>query len=290
MSARILDGNAVAAAVKEKVSARVMALANRGASVGLGTILVGDDPSSGRYVAMKHKDCAEVGIVSHHRELGAETSMHELLECIDELNESVDIDSILLQLPLPPHLSQLDALLAISPAKDVDGLHPANLGRLVMSEPGPLPCTPAGIVELLRFYDIQVAHRKVVVVGRGLTVGRPLALLLSSKFPGCNATVIIAHTGSTDLGEITRQGDIVISAVGVANLITAEMIKPGAVVVAAGTPFVNGKLASDVDASVAEIASAITPTIGGVGPMTRAMLLVNTVRAAELRSGQERAS
>ena len=290
MSARILDGNAVAAAVKDKVTAEVTALAHRGISVGLGTILVGDDPSSSRYVAMKHKDCAEVGIVSHHRQLDARTSMPELLECIAELNESADIDSILLQLPLPPHLSQLDALLAVSPAKDVDGLHPANLGRLVMSEPGPLPCTPAGIVELLRFYDVEVAHRKVVVVGRGLTVGRPLGLLLSSKYPGCNATVTIAHTGSADLGEITRQGDIVISAVGVANLITAEMIKPGAVVIGAGTPFVNGKLASDIDASVAVQASAITPTIGGVGPMTRAMLLVNTVRAADLRSERDRAS
>ncbi len=284
MSARILDGNTVAAAVKEGLRSEVEALGDQGISVGLGTILVGDDASSGRYVAMKHKDCAEVGIVSYHHQLGAQTSMAELLAVIADLNESSEVDSILLQLPLPSHLSQLDALMAISPEKDVDGLHPVNLGRLVMSEPGPLPCTPAGIVELLRFYEVQVAHRHVVIVGRGLTIGRPLALLLSSKSPNCNATVTIAHTGSADLGEITRQGDIVISAVGSANLITADMVKPGAVVVGAGTPFVAGKLASDIDASVSGVASAITPTVGGVGPMTRAMLLVNAVRAAKIRS------
>lgn len=283
MTAKILDGNAVAASIKEKVKAGVAELAAVGKGVGLGTILVGDDPSSAKYVAMKHRDCEEVGIASIHRHLAADISQAELMAVIDELNSSDEVDSVLLQLPLPSGLDQLQALLAISPAKDVDGLHPVNLGKLVMNEPGPLPCTPAGIVELLTFYGVEVEHRHVVMVGRGLTIGRPLAMLLSAKRKGCNATVTIAHTGTADLGEITRQGDIVIAAAGVAGLIRGDMIKPGAVVVGAGTPFVNGKLSSDLDPSVAEAASAVTPTIGGVGPMTRAMLLVNALRAAKAR-------
>ena len=287
MTARILDGNAVAASIKEKVKAGVAELAAVGKGVGLGTILVGDDPSSAKYVAMKHRDCEEVGIASIHRHLAAGISQAELMAVIDELNSSDEVDSVLLQLPLPSGLDQLQALLAISPAKDVDGLHPVNLGKLVMNEPGPLPCTPAGIVELLTFYGVEVEHRHVVMVGRGLTIGRPLAMLLSAKRKGCNATVTIAHTGTADLGEITRQGDIVIAAAGVAGLIKGDMIKPGAVVVGAGTPFVNGKLSSDLDPSVAEAASAVTPTIGGVGPMTRAMLLVNALRAAKARVAGE---
>ncbi len=287
MTAKILDGNAVAASIKEKVKAGVAELAAVGKGVGLGTILVGDDPSSAKYVAMKHRDCEEVGIASIHRHLAADISQAELMAVIDELNSSDEVDSVLLQLPLPSGLDQLQALLAISPAKDVDGLHPVNLGKLVMNEPGPLPCTPAGIVELLTFYGVEVEHRHVVMVGRGLTIGRPLAMLLSAKRKGCNATVTIAHTGTADLGEITRQGDIVIAAAGVAGLIKGDMIKPGAVVVGAGTPFVNGKLSSDLDPSVAEAASAVTPTIGGVGPMTRAMLLVNALRAAKARVAGE---
>ncbi|MDA8397187.1 MAG: bifunctional methylenetetrahydrofolate dehydrogenase/methenyltetrahydrofolate cyclohydrolase [Actinomycetota bacterium] len=287
MTAKILDGNAVAASIKEKVKAGVAELAAVGKGVGLGTILVGDDPSSAKYVAMKHRDCEEVGIASIHRHLAADISQAELMAVIDELNSSDEVDSVLLQLPLPSGLDQLQALLAISPAKDVDGLHPVNLGKLVMNEPGPLPCTPAGIVELLTFYGVEVEHRHVVMVGRGLTIGRPLAMLLSAKRKGCNATVTIAHTGTADLGEITRQGDIVIAAAGVAGLIRGDMIKPGAVVVGAGTPFVNGKLSSDLDPSVAEAASAVTPTIGGVGPMTRAMLLVNALRAAKARVAGE---
>ncbi len=287
MTAKILDGNAVAASIKEKVKAGVAELAAVGKGVGLGTILVGDDPSSAKYVAMKHRDCEEVGIASIHRHLAADISQAELMAVIDELNSSDEVDSVLLQLPLPSGLDQLQALLAISPAKDVDGLHPVNLGKLVMNEPGPLPCTPAGIVELLTFYGVEVEHRHVVMVGRGLTIGRPLAMLLSAKRKGCNATVTIAHTGTADLGEITRQGDIVIAAAGVAGLIKGDMIKPGAVVVGAGTPFVNGKLSSDLDPSVADAASAVTPTIGGVGPMTRAMLLVNALRAAKARVAGE---
>ncbi len=287
MTAKILDGNAVAASIKEKVKAGVAELAAVGKGVGLGTILVGDDPSSAKYVAMKHRDCEEVGIASIHRHLAADISQAELMAVIDELNSSDEVDSVLLQLPLPSGLDQLQALLAISPAKDVDGLHPVNLGKLVMNEPGPLPCTPAGIVELLTFYGVEVEHRHVVMVGRGLTIGRPLAMLLSAKRKGCNATVTIAHTGTADLGEITRQGDIVIAAAGVAGLIRGDMIKPGAVVVGAGTPFVNGKVSSDLDPSVAEAASAVTPTIGGVGPMTRAMLLVNALRAAKARVAGE---
>ena len=280
MTAKILDGNAVAASIKERVKAGVAELAAVGKGVGLGTILVGDDPSSAKYVAMKHRDCHEVGIASFHRQLSADATQAELLAVIEEMNSSGEVDSILLQLPLPAGLDQLQALLSISPAKDVDGLHPVNLGRLVMNEPGPLPCTPAGIVELLSFYDVGVEHKHVVLVGRGLTIGRPLAMLLSAKRKGCNATVTIAHTGTEDLGTVTRQGDVVIAAAGVAGLIRGDMIKPGAVVVGAGTPFVNGKLSSDLDPSVAEVASAVTPTVGGVGPMTRAMLLVNALEAA----------
>lgn len=279
----LLDGRIVAQDIKSRLTVEVANLEKNGVKPGLGTILVGSDKSSARYVEMKHADCAEVGIESFHVNLSDDSSFAEVLGVINEFNQSQAVDSILLQLPIPGHLSQLDALMAIDPNKDVDGLHPVNLGRLVMSEPGPLPCTPSGIIELLSFYGIEIEHRHVVVVGRGLTIGRPLALLLSSKARNCNATVTIAHTGSRDLGEVTRSGDIVISAVGVAQVITKEMITPGAVVVGAGTPFRDGKLLSDLHPDVAQVASAITPTIGGVGPMTRAMLLVNAVNAARAR-------
>ena len=284
MSARVLDGNLVAAAVKLEVAQEVKELRGRGVVPGLGTILVGDDPSSSKYVAMKHRDCEEVGIVSHHRHLPANSTFESLLEVIAEFNSDAEVDSILLQLPIPKHLNQLEALLAIDPSKDVDGLHPVNLGKLVMSEEAPLPCTPAGIVRLLAHYDVEVEGRHVVVVGRGLTIGRPLALLLASKRPYCNATVTVCHTGSKDMASVVREGDVVVAAAGVANLIDASMIKPGAVVVGAGTPFVDGRLASDVADDVWSVASAITPRVGGVGPMTRAMLLKNTVSAAKLRS------
>ncbi|MDA8196556.1 MAG: bifunctional methylenetetrahydrofolate dehydrogenase/methenyltetrahydrofolate cyclohydrolase [Actinomycetota bacterium] len=283
MAGKVLDGNLVARIVKDEVANEVRELRARGVVPGLGTILVGDDPSSSKYVAMKHRDCEEVGIVSHHRHLPANSTFESLLEVISSFNENSEIDSILLQLPIPKHLNQLEALLAIDPRKDVDGLHPVNLGKLVMSEEAPLPCTPAGIVRLLAHYEIEVEGRHVVVVGRGLTIGRPLALLLASKRPNCNATVTVCHTGSNDMASVVSQGDIVVAAAGVANLITASMVKVGAVVVGAGTPFVDGKLASDVADDVAEVASAITPRVGGVGPMTRAMLLRNTVSAARLR-------
>ncbi len=283
--ALILDGKVVATDIKRQLSVDVAKLATKGVVPGLGTILVGSDKSSARYVAMKHADCTEVGIESFHVSLGDDTTSDELESVIKGFNDNPMVDAILLQLPLPGQLSQLNALMSINPDKDVDGLHPINLGRLVMSEPGPLPCTPAGIVELLSYYKIEVAHKHVVVVGRGLTIGRPLALLLSSKAKNCNATVTIAHTGSSDLGEITRSADIVIAAVGVAGLITKEMISPGTVVVGAGTPFRDGKLLSDLSDDVIEVAGAITPTIGGVGPMTRAMLLVNAVNAANRRAG-----
>jgi methylenetetrahydrofolate dehydrogenase (NADP+)/methenyltetrahydrofolate cyclohydrolase len=284
MPARVLDGNQVAATVKLEVAEDVRSLRARGVVPGLGTILVGDDPSSSKYVAMKHRDCEEVGIVSHHRHLAASATFESLLDVISTFNEDKNVDSILLQLPIPKHLNQLEALLAIDPRKDVDGLHPVNLGKLVMSEEAPLPCTPAGIVRLLAHYEVEVEGRHVVIVGRGLTIGRPLALLLASKRPNCNATVTVCHTGSKDMGSIVREGDVVVAAAGVANLIDASMIKPGAVVVGAGTPFVGGKLASDVADDVVAVASAITPRVGGVGPMTRAMLLKNTVSAAQLRA------
>ncbi|CAG4932413.1 MULTISPECIES: tetrahydrofolate dehydrogenase/cyclohydrolase catalytic domain-containing protein [Acidithrix] len=281
--ALILDGNALASIIKTRLKDEAQELLTAGIRPGLGTILVGSDPSSARYVAMKHADCAEVGIESFHCKLDQDATMEELLEAIDLFNGDSNVDSILLQLPLPKHLDQLAALLAIDPNKDVDGLHPVNLGKLVMSEPGPLACTPAGIVELLIHYGIEIAHKHVVVVGRGLTIGRPLSLLLASKSPNCNATVTVAHTGTADLGSITRQADILIAAAGVADIITESMVKEGAVVVGAGTPFVDGKLRSDLSDSVAKVASAITPRIGGVGPMTRAMLLVNAIQAAKGR-------
>ena len=282
--ALILDGRIVAGEIKKRLTTEVAALKIKGIVPGLGTILVGSDKSSARYVEMKHADCEEVGIKSFHVSLGDDVTDAELKSVIDGFNSDPQVDSILLQLPLPSQISQLDALLAINPNKDADGLHPINLGRLVMSEPGPLPCTPAGIIELLTFYGIEIAHKHVVVVGRGLTIGRPLALLLSSKAKNCNATVTIAHTGSSDLGSLTKGADIIISAVGVADLITKDMVSPGAVVVGAGTPFRDGKLLSDLSKDVCEVAFAVTPTIGGVGPMTRAMLLVNAVEAAKKRA------
>ena len=277
MSAIVLDGEAVAARVRTEIAERTAKLAADGVRVGLGTILVGDDVPSARYVAMKHEDCAEVGIASFHEHLPATASQRDVEDAVARFNDNPAIHAFLVQVPLPPGLNEERALLAVDPDKDVDGLQPVNLGRLVMGAPGPLPCTPAGILELLHAYDVPVEGRHVVVIGRGLTIGRPLAL----KRPGCNAAVTVVHTGVPDLADHVRRGDIVVAAAGSAGLVTAEMIKPGAAVVGAGTTWVGRKVLSDVDAGVAEVAGWITPRLGGVGPMTRAMLLRNALAAAE---------
>ncbi|HLM96313.1 MAG TPA: tetrahydrofolate dehydrogenase/cyclohydrolase catalytic domain-containing protein [Acidimicrobiales bacterium] len=281
MPARILDGEALAARFRAEVTDRVARLVSEGVRPGLGTILVGDDPASERYVALKHADCKAVGIHSVHEHLAAETSQEELEAMIGRFNADPAVHAYLVQLPLPKGLDEEAALLAMDDAKDVDGLHPVNLGRLVMGAPGPLPCTPAGIVELLHAYDVPVEGRHVVVIGRGLTIGRPLALLLALKRPGCNAAVTVVHTGVADLADYVRSADVVVAAAGSAGLVTPDMVKPGAAVVGAGTSWEGRKVLSDVEESVAEVAGWITPRIGGVGPMTRAMLLRNALRAAE---------
>jgi methylenetetrahydrofolate dehydrogenase (NADP+)/methenyltetrahydrofolate cyclohydrolase len=281
MTATLLDGELLAARVRAEVTDRVARLRSSGVTVGLGTILVGDDGPSERYVAMKHADCDEVGITSVHRHLPVDVSQEELDAVIAGFNADPAVHAYLVQLPLPAGLDEERTLLAVDPEKDVDGLHPVNLGRLVMGANGPLPCTPAGIVELLHANDVPVEGKHVVVIGRGLTIGRPLALLLAMKRPGCNAAVTVVHTGVDDLAGLVRQGDVVVAAAGRAGLVTADMIKPGAAVVGAGTSWEGRKLLSDVDEGVAEVAGWITPRLGGVGPMTRAMLLRNAVRAAE---------
>jgi len=281
MTAELLDGDRVLARMKMELADRVARLAALGRNVGLGTVLVGDDVSSVRYVAMKRAECEEIGITSFHHHLPATATQADIEAVIDELNANPGVHSILVQLPLPAGINEEQVLLRVRPEKDVDGLHPTNLGRLVMGVPGPLPCTPAGIVELLAAYKVPVEGRHVVVIGRGLTIGRPLALLLAMRRPGCNAAVSVVHTGVDDMGVITRTGDVIVSAAGVAGLVTPDMVKPGAAVVGAGTSWEGRKLLSDVTDEVANVAAWVTPRLGGVGPMTRAMLLRNAVLAAE---------
>lgn len=279
--AQLLDGERLAGQIKAELAARAARLAGAGRPVGLGTVLVGDDGPSARYVAMKHADCEEVGIASYGVHLPATASQEEIEDAVDAMNVDERVHAILVQLPLPAGIDEERVLLRVDPAKDVDGLHPTNLGRLVMGAPGPLPCTPAGIVELLAAHHVPVEGRHVVIIGRGLTIGRPLALLLALKRPGCNAAVTVVHTGVADLGALTRLGDVVVAAAGVAGLVTADMIKPGAAVVGAGTSWSGRRLLSDVADDVADVAGWITPRLGGVGPMTRAMLVRNAVLAAE---------
>ncbi|HUA94358.1 MAG TPA: tetrahydrofolate dehydrogenase/cyclohydrolase catalytic domain-containing protein [Acidimicrobiales bacterium] len=281
MSAIILDGEAVAARVRAEVAERTAKLGREGVTVGLGTILVGDDVPSARYVAMKHEDCKEVGIASFHQHLPATASQDEVEAAVARFNAAPEVHAFLVQVPLPGGLDEERALLAVEPDKDVDGLQPVNLGRLVMGAPGPLPCTPAGIVELLHAYDVPVEGRHVVIIGRGLTIGRPLALLLALKRPGCNAAVTVVHTGVPDLARHVASADIVVAAAGSAGLVTRDMVKPGAAVVGAGTSWAGRRVLSDVAADVAEVAGWMTPRLGGVGPMTRAMLLRNALAAAE---------
>ena len=280
----MLDGGALAARIRAELTDAVAALKAEGVVPGLGTVLVGDDGPSARYVAMKHADCAEVGISSVHEHLPATASQAEVEAAVRRFNSDPAVDAYLVQLPLPAGLDEGRVLLAVDPEKDVDGLHPVNLGRLVMGVPGPLPCTPAGIVELLSAYDVPVEGRHAVVIGRGLTIGRPLALLLALRRPGCNAAVTVVHTGVADLAHYVRDADVVVAAAGRAGLVTADMVKPGAAVVAAGVSWEGRKLLSDVADDVGDVAGYLSPRIGGVGPMTRAMLLRNAVKAATRRA------
>jgi methylenetetrahydrofolate dehydrogenase (NADP+)/methenyltetrahydrofolate cyclohydrolase len=284
MGAILLDGEPVAARMRAEVTIRVAELRNEGITVGLGTILVGDDVPSARYVAMKHEDSTEMGMYSAGEHLPASATQQDVLHVIARFNADPMISAFLVQLPLPAGLNEEQAHLAVDPAKDVDGLHPVNLGRLVLGTPGQLPCTPAGIVELLHAYEVPVEGRHVVIIGRGVTIGRPLANLLSLKRPGLNAAVTAVHTGvePTDLARIVRTADIVVAAAGRPHMLTPAMVKPGAAVVSAGTTFEGKKLIPDAHPDVAEVAGWVTPRLGGVGPMTRAMLYRNALRAAEL--------
>lgn len=279
-----MPGAPVADAVLEEVKARVAKLTAAGKTVGLATILVGDDPASAGYVAKKHQACEAVGMRSFDERLPATASQNELLEVIERLNADPAVDAYLLQNPVPAGFDFNAAVTAIDPAKDADGLHPTNLGLLALGVIGPpRPCTPLGIQAMLVHYDIPVAGRRVVIVGRGPTLGRPLSLLLALKEPGANAAVTVVHTGVPDWPELTRQADIVIGAAGVPSMITPEVISPGSVVIGGGISWRGRRLLSDVDESCAEVAGWITPRLGGVGVTTVAMLLQNTVKAAESR-------
>jgi len=279
MSAQILDGRALAASIKKDLAARTLALKSKGITPGLGTILVGDDPGSHSYVGGKHRDCQEVGINSIRVDLPATATQADVLAAVKELNAAKECTGYIVQLPLPASINTQLILEAIDPAKDADGLHPLNLGRLVAGHQAPLPCTPRGIVELINHYKIPLSGAEVVVIGRGLTVGRPLGLLLTRKKE--NATVILTHTGTKDLVAHTKRADIVIAAIGQPHFLKAEMIKPGAVVLDVGISRTDAGLIGDVDPGVFDVASFVAPMPGGVGPMTRAMLLMNVVDACE---------
>lgn len=282
VTATVLDGKATKDAIFDELRPRVAALAARGITPGLATVLVGDDPGSHWYVKAKHADSAKVGINSIRRELPGDVSQQELEAVIDDLNADPACHGYIVQLPLPAHLDTGRILERIDPDKDADGLAPVSLGRLVLGEAGPLPCTPWGIVELLRRYDVPIAGAQVTVVGRGVTVGRTLGLLLTRRSE--NATVTLCHTGTRDLAAEVRRADIVIAAAGVPGLITADMVKPGAAVLDVGVSRIDGAIAGDVAADVPEVAGFVSPNPGGVGPMTRAMLISNVVLAAERTS------
>ena len=289
MTAKVLDGKATAAAIKEELRGRVAALAERGHTPGLGTLLVGEDAGSQKYVAGKHRDCAEVGIESIQRELPADATEEQILDVVRELNEDPACTGYIVQLPLPRGVDQNAVLERIDPNKDADGLHPTNLGRLVLSVGGeirsPLPCTPAGILELLSRHGVSLRGKNVAVVGRGVTVGRSIGLLLTRR--GVDATVVNCHTGTANVEEIVRRADVVVAAAGVDRLVTPEWIKPGAAVVDVGVSRIvdpetgKARIVGDVDPDVAEVAAWLSPNPGGVGPMTRAMLLANVVDIAE---------
>lgn len=285
VTAQILDGKAILATIKEELRGRVAALAERGITPGLGTVLVGDDPGSAWYVGAKHKDCAEIGLSSIRRDLPATSTLDEVLDVVRELNADPACTGFLVQ--QPTGLDENRILAEVDPTKDVDGLHPTNLGWLVLGKDAPLPCTPVGVVELLRRHDVPIAGARVVVVGRGITVGRPLSLILTRRSE--NATVVQCHTGTVDLAAEVRRADIVVAAAGVPGLVTADMVKPGAAVLDVGVSRVveDGKsvIAGDVANDVVEVAGWVSPNPGGVGPMTRAMLLTNVVEIAEKQAG-----
>lgn len=289
MTAKTLDGKATAAAIKGELKARVAALAERGITPGLGTLLVGEDPGSVSYVAGKHRDCAEVGIASIREDLPADASQEDIEAAVRRLNEDPACTGFIVQLPLPRGIDTNRVLELVDPDKDADGLHPTNLGRLVLRVneeiDSPLPCTPRGIIELLTRHGVSLAGADVTVIGRGTTVGRSIGLLLTRR--AVNATVTLTHTGTADLGEHTRNADVIVAAAGVPGILTADLVKPGAVVVDVGVSRVSdpetgkSRIAGDVDAGVAEVAAWVSPNPGGVGPMTRAMLLANVVESAE---------
>jgi len=279
VTATILDGKATRDEIFEDLKVRVSALKAEGITPGLGTILVGDDPGSAAYVRGKHNDCAKVGINSLRRDLPADITQEQLNATIDELNANPECTGYIVQLPLPKHLDENAALERIDPDKDADGLHPVNLGRLVLGKEAPLPCTPRGILHLLRRYEVPIAGAHVVVVGRGVTVGRPIGLLLTRRSE--NATVTLCHTGTRDLAAEVRRADIIVAAAGVPGLITADMVRPGAAVLDVGVSRTDDGLRGDVAADVSEVAGFVSPNPGGVGPLTRAFLITNVVERAE---------
>lgn len=277
MNAQILDGKALAKKIKTELAAEVVKLKALGKSPGLGTVLVGDDPGSHSYVSGKHRDCHEVGINSIRVDLPANASENDVLAAIKDLNASKECTGYIVQLPLPRGINSQRVLEAIDPDKDADGLHPLNLGRLVSGEDAPLPCTPRGIVELLRHYGVAIDGAEVTIIGRGLTVGRPLGLLLTRKSE--NATVTLTHTGTKDLARHTKNADIVVAAIGRAHFLTPDMIKAGAAIVDVGISRTDAGLLGDVHPGVMDVAAFVAPMPGGVGPMTRAMLVKNVVEA-----------
>lgn len=281
MTAIMMDGKATLRAIKDELRVRVAALTARGATPGLGTVLVGDDPASHWYVGAKHRDCESVGIRGFRRDLPAGTTQADVEAVIDELNDNPECTGFIVQ--QPTGLDEFALLSRVSPDKDIDGLHPVNLGKLVLGKRGPLPCTPLGAIELLRRYEVPIDGAHVVVIGRGLTVGRPLGLLLTRKSE--NATTTLCHTGTRDLAHFTRDADIIIAAAGVPEIVTKDMVKPGAAVLDVGVSRRDGRIAGDISPDVAEVAGWLTPNPGGVGPMTRAMLLSNLVAIAEQQAG-----
>ena len=283
MTAIKLDGKLTRDEIVADLTTRVAALRDRGVTPGLATVLVGDDPGSHSYVTMKHRDCEQIGITSIRRELPADATQQQLEEVVDELNADPGCTGYIVQLPLPRHLDENAVLERMDPDKDADGLHPVNLGRLVLGEPAPLPCTPRGCIHLLRRFDVPLDGAHVVVVGRGITVGRPLGLMLTRRSE--NSTVTLCHTGTRDLAAETRRADVVVAAAGVAHMLTPDMVAPGVAVLDVGVSRVDGKLAGDVHPDVWEVAGAVSPNPGGVGPLTRAFLMTNVVERAERLAG-----
>ena len=283
MAARLLPGAPVSEAVFADLAPRIKTLVDSGRTPGLATILVGNESASAGYVRMKQEKAIELGFSSPHAHLDDDATQAELLDTIGRFNADPTVDAMLVQHPTPPQIDYEAALLAIDPDKDVDGLHPVNMGRLALSMPGPVPCTPAGIEALLAHYEINVAGRNVCILGRGTTLGRPLALLLSQKRPTANAAVTVVHTGVDDWPAYTRRADIVVAAAGVPGILQPEHLTPGVVVIGGGVRYEGRKLLPDVDERCAEVAGAITPRVGGVGPTTIAMLFRNAVEAAERR-------